>query len=160
MMTWTSKGGSKSFPALKYKQWPFSLFPWSLIFPCYTSSHVTNCNPWLTSQLKENLVNRVSNSLACYRQHCAAPSQPGQLILPETLKLLPLYCHCLLRSPALMPSLEVNKGRISRLSDIRNCCVSPQLIYWNQPRLRCKHWELRLCFYTTMHHINDTYILV
>jgi len=66
-------------------------------------------------QLKENLVNRVSNSLACYRQHCAAPSQPGQLILPETLKLLPLYCHCLLRSPALMPSLEVGFDERSNL---------------------------------------------
>jgi len=57
--------------------------------------------------LKEQLLTRVSNSLACYRQNCAAPSQPGQLILPETLKLLPLYSHCLLRSPALMPSIDV-----------------------------------------------------
>ena len=59
-------------------------------------------------QLKEQLLTRVSNSLACYRQNCAAPSQPGQLILPETLKLLPLYSHCLLRSPAIMPSIDVS----------------------------------------------------
>lgn len=65
--------------------------------------------------LKEQLLQRVSNSLACYRQNCAAPSQPGQLILPETLKLLPLYSHCLLRSPALMPSVEVSFDEKSNL---------------------------------------------
>lgn len=65
--------------------------------------------------LKEGLFTRVSASLACYRQNCSAPSQPGQLILPETLKLLPLYSHCLLRSPALLPSVEVGFDEKSNL---------------------------------------------
>lgn len=39
--------------------------------------------------------------LATYRKHCANPSQPGQLILPECLKLLPLYVNCILRSDAI-----------------------------------------------------------
>jgi protein transport protein SEC24 len=29
--------------------------------------------------------------LHAYRKHCAASSSPGQLILPDSLKLLPLY---------------------------------------------------------------------
>lgn len=39
--------------------------------------------------------------LAIYRKHCATPSSAGQLILPECMKLLPLYINCLLKSDAL-----------------------------------------------------------
>merc|ERR1711936_793754 len=33
----------------------------------------------------------VATFLACYRKNCASPSSAGQLILPECMKLLPLY---------------------------------------------------------------------
>ena len=39
-------------------------------------------------------------ALLSYRTHCAASSAPGQLILPEALKLLPLYVSCITRLPA------------------------------------------------------------
>lgn len=39
--------------------------------------------------------------LAAYRKHCASPSSAGQLILPECMKLLPLYINSLLKSDAL-----------------------------------------------------------
>ena len=39
--------------------------------------------------------------LAAYRRHCASQSSSAQLILPEALKLLPLYALALLKSPAL-----------------------------------------------------------
>lgn len=38
--------------------------------------------------------------MACYRKHCASPTSAGQLILPECLKLLPLYISCLLKNDA------------------------------------------------------------
>lgn len=39
--------------------------------------------------------------LACYRKHCTSTStSSGQLILPEGLKLLPVYMNCVLRSDA------------------------------------------------------------
>lgn len=38
--------------------------------------------------------------LHAYRKHCAANSSPGQLILPESLKLLPLYLSALFKTPA------------------------------------------------------------
>ena len=35
------------------------------------------------------------------RKNCASPSSAGQLILPECMKLLPLYTNCLMKSDAL-----------------------------------------------------------
>jgi protein transport protein SEC24 len=40
-------------------------------------------------------------TLAAYRKHCAINSPSVQLILPEALKLLPLYALALLKGPAL-----------------------------------------------------------
>ena len=36
-----------------------------------------------------------------HRKNCASPSSAGQLILPECMKLLPLYTNCLMKSDAL-----------------------------------------------------------
>lgn len=51
--------------------------------------------------VKDNLIARCANMLAVYRKHCATPSSAGQLILPECMKLLPLYINCLLKNDAL-----------------------------------------------------------
>lgn len=51
--------------------------------------------------VKENLISRCANMLAAYRKNCAAPSSAGQLILPECMKLLPLYVNCLMKSDAI-----------------------------------------------------------
>ena len=50
---------------------------------------------------RDGLINRSAQILACYRKNCASPSSPGQLILPECMKLLPLYINCLLNCDAL-----------------------------------------------------------
>lgn len=43
-------------------------------------------------QSKEILISRAISILTAYRRHCAQPgSSLGQLILPEALKLLPMY---------------------------------------------------------------------
>jgi protein transport protein SEC24 len=49
---------------------------------------------------RDNLINRAAQILACYRKNCATPTSAGQLILPECLKLLPLYISCLLKNDA------------------------------------------------------------
>ncbi|CAG9761653.1 unnamed protein product [Ceutorhynchus assimilis] len=51
--------------------------------------------------VKDALVSRAAQILATYRKNCATPSSAGQLILPECMKLLPLYMNCLLKSDAL-----------------------------------------------------------
>lgn len=51
--------------------------------------------------VKDGIINRSAQILANYRKNCASPSSAGQLILPECMKLLPLYINCLLKSDAL-----------------------------------------------------------
>lgn len=51
--------------------------------------------------VKDGLVQRCAQTLACYRKHCAGPSTAGQLILPECMKLMPLYLNCLLRNDSI-----------------------------------------------------------
>lgn len=48
--------------------------------------------------INENLVQQVSHILACYRKNCTSAPAKGQFILPETLKLLPLFANSLLKS--------------------------------------------------------------
>ncbi|XP_051160951.1 protein transport protein Sec24C-like isoform X4 [Leptopilina boulardi] len=58
--------------------------------------------------VKENLISRCANILAAYRKNCAAPSSAGQLILPECMKLLPLYVNCLMKSHAIFGGAEIS----------------------------------------------------
>ena len=51
--------------------------------------------------VKDTLIHRSAQILACYRKHCTTPSSAGQLILPECLKLLPLYISCLIKNDAI-----------------------------------------------------------
>lgn len=51
--------------------------------------------------IKEELENRCAQILACYRKNCASPTSAGQLILPECMKLLPLYASCLMKNDAI-----------------------------------------------------------
>lgn len=51
--------------------------------------------------VKDNLIHRAAQLLACYRKNCTSPTSAGQLILPECMKLLPLYISCLMKNDAL-----------------------------------------------------------
>ena len=51
--------------------------------------------------VRETLMNQCAQILACYRKHCASPSSAGQLILPECMKLLPVYTNCVIKSSVL-----------------------------------------------------------
>jgi len=66
----------------------------------YYSQGVTKLLEHTPKVFKDNLVNRAAQILACYRKNCASPTSAGQLILPECLKLLPLYVSCLLKNDA------------------------------------------------------------
>jgi len=57
--------------------------------------------------IRDGIIQRSAQMLATYRKHCANPSMPGQLILPECLKLLPLYVNCILRSDAIAGTSEL-----------------------------------------------------
>nr|XP_033797763.1 protein transport protein Sec24C isoform X3 [Geotrypetes seraphini] len=60
-----------------------------------------------TKSVRDTLINQCAQILACYRKNCASPSSAGQLILPECMKLLPVYLNCILKSDVLQSGPEV-----------------------------------------------------
>ncbi|XP_072051157.1 protein transport protein Sec24C-like isoform X1 [Amphiura filiformis] len=75
---------------------------------------VFNSNP---KAIRDHLISRCATILGCYRRNCAAPSSQGQLILPECMKLLPLYTNCILKSDALCGSTDITTDDRSWLMD-------------------------------------------
>lgn len=62
---------------------------------------------------RNEVVQRCVNILANYRMYTAAKSSPsGQLILPETLQLLPLFCLSLKKSPMIRQSVGKNAAGV------------------------------------------------
>lgn len=57
-------------------------------------------NPF-ASLSSANLIGRTVAMLAAYRKHCAGSMSAGQLVLPDALKLLPLYTLAILKQPVL-----------------------------------------------------------
>ncbi|KIY91240.1 hypothetical protein MNEG_16724 [Monoraphidium neglectum] len=57
---------------------------------------------------KDAVMSRSIATLAAYRKFCATSSSAVQLILPEALKLLPLYSLALLKSAALRPDVRAD----------------------------------------------------
>ena len=51
--------------------------------------------------IRDNIIDQAVNMLACYRKNCSQSAPGGQLILPETLKLLPVYAASLIKSEVL-----------------------------------------------------------
>jgi len=49
---------------------------------------------------KEKLINDLIEMLYTYRNQCANQSNPSQLVLPETLTMLPLYILSIIKNPA------------------------------------------------------------
>ncbi|XP_063076747.1 protein transport protein Sec24C isoform X2 [Engraulis encrasicolus] len=61
-----------------------------------------------TKNVRDSLINQCAQILACYRKNCASPSSAGQLILPECMKLLPVYLNCVLKSDVLHPAADTS----------------------------------------------------
>ena len=73
--------------------------------------------------------------MACYRKNCASPSSPGQLILPECMKLLPLYINCLLNCDALSGGQDMSiDDRTFNMFAVQTMHVAASLAYL-YPRL-------------------------
>lgn len=86
-------------------------------------------------QVKEQFVTRTATVLACYRKNCASPSAAGQLILPELLKLLPLYVNCLSRCEALSGGHDITcDERALHIYHLSTCTIETSIVYY-YPRL-------------------------
>ncbi|KAJ7397440.1 SEC24 D, COPII coat complex component [Pitangus sulphuratus] len=57
--------------------------------------------------VRDILVNQTAHMLACYKKNCASPATVSQLILPDTMKVLPVYMNCLLKSYVLVGRAEI-----------------------------------------------------
>jgi protein transport protein SEC24 len=89
--------------------------------------------------VKESLIASCAQILACYRKNCASPSSAGQLILPECMKLLPLYTNCLLKSDALSGAADVGcDDRAFLMHSIGSMDVATTVAYF-YPRLLPLH---------------------
>ncbi|XP_072109270.1 protein transport protein Sec24D isoform X3 [Mobula birostris] len=85
--------------------------------------------------VREILVNQTAHILACYRKNCASPSSAGQLILPEAMKLLPVYMNCLLKNFVLLgsPDVATDERSFQRLLVTSMDVVGTQFFFY--PRL-------------------------
>ncbi|CAJ0928978.1 unnamed protein product, partial [Mesorhabditis belari] len=58
-------------------------------------------------EVREQLTNRVAKILAAYREKCSSEAALGQLILPETLKVLPCLVNSILKHDAIAAGSEM-----------------------------------------------------
>lgn len=82
-----------------------------------TRSVVRNVRQTKLTDLRDQLTKRCIQMLSSYRKHCTAPNTAmGQLILPECLKLLPLYTCCLHKKSAFRSGSTVSPDE--RMEDV------------------------------------------
>ncbi|KAI3856673.1 hypothetical protein MKX03_026798 [Papaver bracteatum] len=88
-------------------------------------------------QIREQMTNLGVSVLHSYRKFCATVSSPGQLILPEALKLLPLYLLALVKSIGLRSDgrLDERSYWVSRVASLPIPLAVP-LVY---PRMMSIH---------------------
>nr|XP_046236643.1 protein transport protein Sec24D [Scatophagus argus] len=58
--------------------------------------------------VREILVNQTAHMLACYRKNCASPSAASQLILPDAMKVFPVYMNSLMKTAPMVGSTELS----------------------------------------------------
>lgn len=58
--------------------------------------------------VREILVNQTAHMLACYRKNCASPSAASQLILPDAMKVFPVYMNSLMKTAPMLGSTELS----------------------------------------------------
>ncbi|KAM4612154.1 protein transport protein Sec24D isoform 2-T3 [Polymixia lowei] len=85
--------------------------------------------------VREILVNQTAHMLACYRKNCASPSAASQLILPDAMKVFPVYMNSLMKTAPLVGSTELSTDDRAhqRLSAMAMGVEDTQL--WLYPRL-------------------------
>ena len=65
--------------------------------------------------IRENLIQQVAHILASYRKNCTNSPAKGQFILPETLKLLPVFSNSILKSDAITGAQNITTDERSWL---------------------------------------------
>ncbi|ORX81264.1 hypothetical protein K493DRAFT_242055 [Basidiobolus meristosporus CBS 931.73] len=85
--------------------------------------------------VRDKLTEQCYHILGAYRKHCASATSPGQLILPEALKLFPLNTLTVLKSRALRNGVDISvDSRVVCMRLLRSIGVSQSIAYF-YPRL-------------------------
>ncbi|KAG7458885.1 hypothetical protein MATL_G00225400 [Megalops atlanticus] len=89
--------------------------------------------------VREILVNQTAHMLACYRKNCASPSAVSQLILPDAMKVFPVYMNSLMKSAPLVgsPELSTDDRALQRLTVTSMGVEDTQVLFY--PRLLPLH---------------------
>ncbi|KAM9030407.1 protein transport protein Sec24D isoform 1-T2 [Ara ararauna] len=84
--------------------------------------------------VREMLVNHTAHMLACYRKNCASPSAVSQLVLPDAMKVLPVYMNCLSKSCVLVgrPEIPTDERAYHRQLVISMGVADTQLFFYPQ----------------------------
>uniref|UniRef100_A0A8D2JJY2 SEC24 homolog D, COPII coat complex component n=1 Tax=Sciurus vulgaris TaxID=55149 RepID=A0A8D2JJY2_SCIVU len=84
--------------------------------------------------IREILVNQTAHMLACYRKNCASPSAASQLILPDSMKILPVYMNSLLKSCVLLsrPDTPTDERAFQRQLVMTMGVADSQLFFYPQ----------------------------
>ncbi|EIE80858.1 hypothetical protein RO3G_05563 [Rhizopus delemar RA 99-880] len=91
-------------------------------------------------ELHTKLTDACVDILTAYRNNCASSTSPGQLILPEAFKLLPVYVHGAIRSTVLRGvGVDMNiDARIAGMSMFNTLSVA-ELVWTLYPRMFALH---------------------
>ncbi|XP_037116537.1 protein transport protein Sec24D [Syngnathus acus] len=89
--------------------------------------------------VRDILVNQTAHMLACYRKNCASASVASQLILPDAMKVFPVYMNSLMKTPPLTGSTELSTDERAhqRLALMAMAVEDSQLLLY--PRLTPLH---------------------
>ncbi|KAL7160754.1 hypothetical protein ACSBR2_041416 [Camellia fascicularis] len=106
-------------------------------FACFLKQAANEIPSSPLLQVKEQVTTLCINILHSYRKFCATVSSSGQLILPEALKLLPLYTLALVKSTGLRTDGRIDDRSfwINYVSSLSTALAIP-LVY---PRMMAIH---------------------
>ncbi|KAI8019493.1 Protein transport protein Sec24-like [Camellia lanceoleosa] len=109
----------------------------TLSLPCTSLLMASEVPSSPLPQVREQVTTLCINILHSYRKFCATVSSSGQLILPEALKLLPLYTLALVKSTGLRTDGRID-DRSFWISYVSSLCTSMAipLVY---PRMMAIH---------------------
>lgn len=106
-------------------------------FTCFLKQAANEIPTLPLSQVREHVTNHCVNILHSYRKFCSTVQSTGQLILPEALKLLPLYTLAITKSTGLRSDGRIDDRSfwISYVSSLS----APLSVPWVYPRLITIH---------------------
>jgi protein transport protein SEC24 len=108
-----------------------------------------------TSDIRQRVIDICVDILLNYRQLCSSHSPKGQLILPESLKVLPLYTLCMLKHPCFMQNAVVGGATAASGGSTRLAVDACERSFVLNTMLRATFKETMHSLYPRMYPLHD-----